>query len=93
MHTKDSIVRIVIIALMLYALANLASVKSRLEQTKERAAQLQLQQEQLLEEQSELRQSLEQGLSREHLAAMAREKLGFVMPDEIVFYFTKDRED
>ena len=92
MQNKGTIVRIVLVALMTYALLHFAAAKAQLEQTRQLAGTLAEEQARLEKENQDLTQLLEAGYDEGTLEAMARERLGLVMPGETVFYFTKDRE-
>ena len=93
MQNKGTIVRIVLVALMTYALLHFAAAKAQLEQTRQLAGALAEEQARLETENQNLTQLLEAGYDEGTTEALARERLGLVMPGETVFYFTKDRED
>ena len=93
MQNKGTIVRIVLVALMTYALLHFAAAKAQLEQTRQLAGALAEEQARLEKENQNLTQLLEAGYDEGTIEALARERLGLVMPGETVFYFTKDRED
>ena len=93
MQNKGTIVRIVLVALMTYALLHFAAAKAQLEQTRQLAGTLAEEQARLEKENQDLTQLLEAGYDGGTIEALARERLGLVMPGETVFYFTKDRED
>jgi len=93
MQNRATILRIVLVALMLYALLNFASARAELERTRQMELAFETEYEGLAEENRQLRQRLEAGGDDETIEALARERLGLVMPGETVFYFTKDRED
>lgn len=93
MQNKGTIVRIVLVALMTYALLHFAAAKAQLEQTRQLAGALAEEQARLETENQNLTQLLEAGYDEGTIEALARERLGLVMPGETVFYFTKDRED
>lgn len=92
MQNKGTIVRIVLVALMTYALLHFAAAKAQLEQTRQLAGTLAEEQARLEKENQDLTQLLEAGYDEGTIEALARERLGLVMPGETVFYFTKDRE-
>ena len=92
MQNKGTIVRIVLVALMAYALLHFAAARAELEQTRQLAGALTAEQESLEAENRRLTGLLEAGYDDGTMEAMARERLGLVMPGETVFYFTKDRE-
>ena len=93
MQNKGTIVRIVLVALMAYALLHFAAARAQLEQTRQLASALAAEQESLEAEKRRLTGLLEAGYDDGTMEAMARGRLGLVMPGETVFYFTKDRED
>lgn len=93
MRNRETIARIVMVALLLYALAHFAAARMTLRRTEELADSLQTQYEALREENAVLQARLAAGADIETIEAMARERLGLVMPGEIVFYFIGDRED
>ena len=81
MNTKERILQIVAVALLAYALWSFASVQLELKQ-----AELQRQNTEFEEKQAHSRDDAT-------IESIARERLGLVMPGEIVFYFISDRED
>ena len=93
MQNKETIVRIVLVALMAYALLHFAAARAELEQIRQLAGALAAERESLETENLRLTQLLEAGYDDGTIEAMARERLGLVMPGETIFYFTKDRED
>ena len=92
MQNKGTIVRIVLVALMAYALLHFPAARAELEQTRPLAGAWAAEQESLEAEHRRLTGLLEAGYDDGTMEAMARERLGLVMPGETVFYFTKDRE-
>lgn len=93
MRDRDVILRIVILALLLYSLASFASVRSDLRKTEQLAQSLKEELEQLQCENQELEEMLSSPRSDEEMRMLARQRLGMVMPGEKVFYFTTDREE
>ena len=87
MNLRETLTRIVLVALLIYSLASLLGVGRELKQ----AERLQQQLRQQTESQQALKQTLEQrlaqGQSPEELQQMARERLGLVLPGEKLFYF------
>lgn len=93
MQNKNVILRIVIVALLCYTLSNFIAARQRLHETECAVAALEQELGQLQQENGRL-QVLLAGLDDENeLRALAWQRLGMVMPDERVFYFTTDRED
>lgn len=90
MHTRSTLIRIVALALLLYSLsffaASLRSLKRAEASLEERQAKL----ESLEQENVRLRAQIESMESDEGIEALARERLGLVMPGEKIFYFTYD---
>ena len=93
MQNRETIVRIVLVALMIYALFSFASARRELVQTRQTVLRLEEEYESLTEENRQLEQRLASGSDDETMEALAWERLGLVMPGETVFYFTTDRED
>ena len=87
MKIRETLVRIVLLALLLYSLASLLTVSRELNQ----AELLKRQLRQQTEIQQSLKRDLErkraQGQSPEELQELARERLGLVLPGEKLFYF------
>lgn len=87
MNLRETLTRIVLVALLLYSLASLLTVGRELKQAERLEQQLQQQ----METQQALKQALEQRLTQEQspeeLQQMARERLGLVLPGEKLFYF------
>lgn len=93
MHNKNVILRIVIVALLCYALANFIAAQERLRETGLAADELRQELLQLQEENESLQAQLASLEDEDVLRRLAWQRLGMVMPDEKVFYFTTDRED
>lgn len=93
MRDRDVILRIVILALLLYSLASFASVRSDLRRTEQLAQSLEAELNELQCENRELEEMLSGPRSDEEMRMLARQRLGMVMPGEKVFYFTTDREE
>lgn len=87
MKLRETLTRIVLVALLLYSLASLLTVGRELRQAELLRQQL-LQQ---TESQQALKQDLEHKLAQEQspeeLQQLARERLGLVLPGEKLFYF------
>lgn len=84
---RNILLRIVVVALLLYALANFAAVRGDLRRTEKLAEDYGAQVQRLRGENETLRLKLEQGMSDEEYIQLARERLGLVMPGEKIFYF------
>ena len=79
-------IKIVILALIVYASVTLASVKDRIETAEADRAALQTKLEVALREKAELEYDIEHAGDPEIIAEIARTKLGLVMPGEKIFY-------
>ena len=88
MH-KNIILRIVVVALMLYSLLSLASVRGDLRRTERLADTLGQEYDQLLEENIWLTERLSSARSPEEMRELAWQRLGLVMPGDKVFYFAQ----
>lgn len=92
MFPRDTLMRIVVIALLIYSLVSLAAVGRELRQLEERETTLKAELEELETENEQFRRELVEGKSDEEMMQLARARLGLVLPGEKVFYFTTDRE-
>lgn len=84
---RKTLIRIVAVALLLYSLWSLASVRLRLSDALSREQKLQSELESLEQEAELLHLRLEGGFDDEYLEALARERLGLVKSGEIIFRF------
>lgn len=91
MYSRDTLLRIVAVALLLYAILSAASSSARLKKLRAAEAGLRQQLATLEQERDQLEQRLAEGISDEELERLARERLGLALPGEKIFYFT-DRE-
>lgn len=87
-HTQ-SIIRITVIILLIYAMGCLYSAQNMLEQTNRQVIEAGKELAALEEENAVLASKIEQGANDETMEQLARERLGMVMPGEIIFYFTE----
>lgn len=87
MQNRNGIMRLVLVALLLYALFGLTAVRQEVIAAEQN--QMELSRELLLcrQEHAELESKLAAADSREEMERLARTRLGMVMPGEIVFYF------
>lgn len=90
MQTHSVLLRIVALSLLLYSLVLFGSSMKKLALSEEKLSAFRSEYEKLSEE----KQRLEEGISAlrrgEGLDALARERLGLVMPEERIFYFTTE---
>lgn len=92
MDSRETLLRIILVALLLYSLASAMTVGRELRQSELMAEQMRQQREQLLQLNGELEEKINQGHSPEEMEQLARERLGLVLPVEKLFYFSTDRE-
>lgn len=92
MNPRETLTRIVLISLLLYALASLGAVGRELRQAENLRAELLRETQTQQARKAELEQKLSQGQSPEEMQQLARERLGLVLPGERLFYFSTDRE-
>ena len=92
--TVSEIIRIVIAVTLFYALMRFAAVKSTLEEAEKARRTLRSEVQVLREETDALAGALCSAPDEEEIEKLARERLGLVMPDETIFYFTnaEDKE-
>jgi len=93
MKMRDRILRVVVLALLLYAMVSLAREYRLLCRTEERAEALAARQELLAEQNRVLTQRLEQPPDRQEMRRLAWERLGMVAPGEKIFIFTQEDTD
>ena len=87
MKIRETLVRIVLLALLLYSLASLLTVSRELNQAELLKRQLRQQTEIQQSLKRDLERKLAQGQSPEELQQLARDRLGLVLPGEKLFYF------
>lgn len=87
-HTQ-SIIKIVVVTLLIYAMGCLYSAQNMLEQTNRQIIEVGAELAKLEEENAVLASKIEQGTDDGIMEELARERLGMVMPGEIIFYFTE----
>ena len=92
MNDRKLILRVVVLALLLYAFCCLTREYRILQRTEALVESLTADRERLAAEQQILREKLEQQPDPEEMRRLAWERLGMVMPGERVFYF-EARED
>ena len=80
------LMKIVILALLVYAAITLVSVKNRIAAAQADQMQLQAQVDALLRENAELEYDVAHATDPETIESIARTKLGLVQPGEKIFY-------
>lgn len=93
MNNRNVILRIVVLALLLYSMANFTAAQERLRETEQTADRLRQELNELQNEHEELEAALLNLEDEDELRRLARQRLGMVMPGEKIFYFTTDREE
>ena len=78
--------KIVILALLVYAGISVANTRGRIAQAEADRAMLQAKVDEARQENAELEYDIDHAGDPETIASIAREKLGLVMPGEKVFY-------
>ena len=92
MNSRETLVRISLVALLLYSLACFVTVGRDLRQAELMRDQLLQQTEDIRLLNKELEEKITQGQSPEEMQQLARERLGLVLAGEKMFYFSTDRE-
>jgi len=92
MYSKETLIRIVLVSLLLYAALSLSATRRELRQLDGTRREAQETLAALREENAQLKDSLSQDRSEEEMERLARERLGLVRPGEKIFYFF-DGED
>ena len=87
MDTRETLIRIVLLSLLLYASVCLASAGRELHAAEARAEELRAKLETVERENAALDRKLRQGWSAEDVEALARERLGLVLPGDKIFRF------
>ncbi len=92
--TMSRILGILIAAMLAYGLLRCCVVKRMLEEAESARRMLSSEVQALREETDALESALRSGPDDREIEKLARERLGLVMPDETIFYFTnaEDKE-
>ena len=93
MSSKETVIRIILLTLLMYSVISFASVRLDATEAKGTEAELAEQLEALELNNSAIRRKLDDGWSDEEIEQLARQRLGLVMPGEIIFHFITDREE
>lgn len=93
MHNKNVILRIVIVVLLCYTLSSFIAARQRLRETELAVQSARQELTELEQENARLKKQIAGLDDEDELRRLAWQRLGMVMPDEKVFYFTIDRED
>ncbi len=92
MYSKETLIRIVLVSLLLYSALSLFATGRELEQLDGARREAQETLAALREENGQLRDSLSQDRSEEEMERLARERLGLVRPGEKIFYFSEGED-
>jgi len=90
MDAKEPLIRIVLLALLVYASVYLAQARRELVAANAAEASLRARLEIIERDNLAVSEKLTQGWSTEELEAMARERLGLVRPGDKIFRFTSE---
>ncbi|MDO4974022.1 MAG: hypothetical protein Q4E38_07425 [Eubacteriales bacterium] len=93
MRERNLIMRLVILALMLYALGSFVSAGRELARQRADTRALEIRRQELLAERRELEAQLTAADDAGAMRRLAWEKLRMVMPGETVFCFTESEEE
>ena len=86
---KTSVVtKIVIVALIVYAVVSLISVRGKTAHALQQKTELQQKVTQMAEANAELKYGIDHSTDDQTIENIAREKLGLVKPGEVIFYDT-----
>lgn len=91
MRERNRILRVVVTALLLYALGSFAAARGELAQQRADNCALEEQRQVLLQQRQELEDRLALAEDPRAMRRLAWEKLRMVMPQETVFAFTQSR--
>lgn len=86
-RNREALLRLLTVGLLLYMLVTFGAARLRLNAAAEREEELDLACASLREENEALRQSIASLWDDETAEAMARDRLGLVMPGERIYYF------
>lgn len=92
MYSRETLIKIVLLALLMYSVTGLARVRAELTAVSALQETLNAQLCTLRGENAALRIKAEQRHDNEEMERLAREKFALVFPGEKIFYFI-DRED
>lgn len=90
MDAKEILIRIVLPTLLVYAALCLASVRRELHTADAVEASLRLRLETIEQDNLAVGEKLTEGWSAEELEALARERLGLVLPGDRIYRFKSD---
>ena len=92
MNTKESLIRIIFLSLLLYSMLSLAASGRELKEALAKKLDLEYQLGLLTSQKQMLQAKLSREISENEIEQLARQRLGLVKAGEKIFYFTTDRE-
>lgn len=87
MNTKESIIRIIFLSLLLYSMLSFASSEGKLDSALAKQQELGQQLETLRAQKQGLQDKLEGEMTAAEIEQLARQRLGLVKAGEKIFYF------
>lgn len=93
MDAKETLIRIVLLALLIYAAVCLASARRELRSADALEAALSAELETVERDNRALGRRLRDGWSAEELESLARERLGLVLPGDRIFRFESEPQE
>ena len=90
MDAKETLIRIVLPTLLVYAALCLASARRELHTARAVEASLRLRLETIEKDNLAVSEKLTEGWNAEELESLARERLGLVLPGDRIFHFPSD---
>ena len=90
MDAKETLIRIVLPSLLIYAALCLASARRELAAADAVETSLRLRLETIEQDNLAVSEKLTEGWSAEELESLARERLGLVLPGDRIFHFPSD---
>ena len=79
-------IKLAILVIICFCVINIVRLRTEYNTLKDREAALLLEKEEFEEEIERLRQDLAHDMDEDYIMRIAREKLNYYLPDEIVFY-------
>ena len=90
MDSKETLIRIVLLSLLLYAAVCLANLGQNLRRAEALESALAARLQTIEKDNLAVSEKLTEGWSAEELESLARERLGLVLPGDRIFHFPSD---
>lgn len=87
MNTKESMIRIIFLSLLLYSMLSLAASGRELKQAEAKQQELESRLYMLNEQKQALQEKLSREITEAEIEQLARQRLGLVKAEEKIFYF------